>query len=167
MCDWIDNEIKHIYERDVVAPESSVGEFETQLVGATVPMRLRKMYTRVRELYLQMSEILKAHGLLSDDEIDEEIAVIPPEVSLQLYPISAKAMALESAICENLMGEFDLWDHAAVVIGSTWEVFYRTHEQEVLYQQYLAYAPLFEGEGLDDNVQGFDYPSGSFDPSLN
>lgn len=161
MCDWIDKEIEHIIADDVVAPDYSWGEYETLLPGAIVCMRLRKMYTRVRQLYAKMQAILDENGLHDEDTVID----IPYAVILQLRPIMSRALALESAIRENLMSEYDLWQHVTVVISKTWEVFYRTYEQEVLHEQYLARQSYFgEQRARDDN---FDYPLGSFDPKMN
>ena len=145
MYEWIGKEIAHIGDDAIVAPNYFLGANETLLPEAIVPVELRKVYTRILELSVEINAILRAEGLLSEDGILID-AFVPQNVQSKIDAIAGRVVALQSVLCVELMALYDLWRHAAVAVGRGWEVYYRTQEQERRMQEIALSTYMFNNQ---------------------
>ncbi len=168
MCDWIEKEIENITEADIVVPSDMESGFETRVEGAVVPLLWRKVHTRIQRLRAEQQALIGFYGIASIDEVDPAFLLFElfPDDSQQLASVTGRMLALESAFCGALMAEHNLWEHVCIVINSSWEVSYRTLEQEERFMQALEAASARDAdeeiESEDDGLMGL-----NFDPDLN
>lgn len=137
MCNWLRKEIVGISKAQILVPDYTLGEHDTLVENAVVPLWLRKVFTKFAQLAdkvdTEVMALLEAHGIVVlGGLLDQNIIfqLLPKADALRISGIATRASALQDAFSANIMGMYDLWHYPAVGITSDWHVFYRTPEQE-------------------------------------